>query len=312
MTRIEMILVAFVLDLIIGDPYSFPHPVKLMGKIIRKEEQYAREKCKTKEELKRAGFFIVLLNIFLGLFFPMFILSLFRFNPIIRNILEIYMMYTCLAAKSLAFEANMVKKELNESLERGRKRVAYIVGRQTDQLSKEEVIKATVETVAENTSDGIIAPLFFIAILGAPGGMVYKFVNTMDSTLGYMDDKYIDIGHYPAINDDYFNYIPARITAFLMIISSVFKYDYKNGYRILKRDNRKHKSPNAGFPESAVAGLLNIQLGGNNTYNGILIEKPTIGDKIEDIDLSKIDDTIKIMYRSEILFLIILTILMYY
>lgn len=304
MNRLQVILFAFFLDLILGDPYSFPHPVKLMGKIIRYEDNLARKICKSKKQLKIAGFFIVIVNISLGFLIPFFILRLLSFNKTLYNIANIYMVYTCLAAKSLAFEARMVKKELMESLDRGRKRVAYIVGRQTDQLEEDEVIKATVETVAENTSDGIIAPLLFIMIFGASGGMMYKFVNTMDSTLGYMDDKYIDIGHFPAINDDYFNYIPARVTGLLMIISSIGKYDYKRGYKILKRDYKNHKSPNAGFPESAVAGLLGIQLGGDNFYNGLLVKKKTLGDNINKVSYSDIDKTVDIMYRSEILLLI--------
>lgn len=308
MSRIFSLCIAIIIDFIVGDPYSFPHPVKLMGKIIRFEDKIVRKVFTSKKGLKFGGFLIVLTNILLGFFVPYLILKLVYDNKILYNIINIYLMYACIAAKSLSYEAKMVKKELVKGIEEGRKRVGYIVGRETKNLTEVEIIKATIETVAENTADGIIAPIFYIALLGAPGGVLYKFVNTMDSMLGYLDEKYIDIGHYPANNDDVFNYIPARLTAIFMLISSVGKYDVKRAFHILKRDHKNHKSPNAGFPESTVAGLLGIQLGGDNFYNGILVKKPTMGDKIKDVELTDIDSTVNIMYRSELIFAIILII----
>lgn len=299
------IIFAVILDFIIGDPYSFPHPVKLMGRIISFEDSLARKIVKSKQGLKFAGFIIVIFNIILGFSIPYLLLKSIKQYRIIYTIVNTYLIYTCIAAKCLRDEAMKVLKALDIGIEEARTRLSYIVGRETKNLSEEEIIRATVETVAENTSDGVIAPLLYIILLGAPGGLAYKFINTMDSMLGYMDDRYIDIGYFPAKVDDIFNYIPARLTALFMILSSIGKFDVKEGKRILFRDRDNHKSPNSGYPESAVAGLLGIQLGGDNFYHGVLVKKPTIGDSTRDIVSKDIESSIEIMYRAEILFLII-------
>ncbi len=299
------ILIASILDFIIGDPYSFPHPVKLMGRIIKFQDSFFR-KLTNNKNLKFMGFLIVLINISLGFFIPFFLLNSLKTIKWLYTIVNIYLIYTCIAAKGLHYESFKVVEALKQSIEQGRKRLSYIVGRDTTKLSEEEIIKATIETVAENTSDGVIAPLLYIILLGAPGGLMYKFVNTMDSMLGYMNEKYIDLGYFPAIVDDIFNYIPARITGVLMSISSIFRFDVKNGFKIMIRDRKNHKSPNAIYPEAAVAGLLNIQLGGDSIYHGKLVSKKTIGDKgIIHINNEHVKHTVEIMYRSEILLLII-------
>lgn len=299
------ILLAALIDLILGDPYSFPHPVKLMGNIIKVEEKIARKVAKKESSLKLMGLLIVLINISLGFFVPLFLLKFLNSYKHIYIILNIYLIYTCIAAKSLSYEAVQVKKAFEKGIVEARIRVGYIVGRETKDLKEKEIIRATIETIAENTSDGVIAPLFFIMIFGPPGGLCYKFVNTMDSMLGYMDEKYRSIGCFPAIIDDFFNYIPARITSILMIGSSLGKYNIKRAVKLTRRDRKNHNSPNAGYPESTVAGLLGIKLGGDNFYNGILIKKPTIGDEVEKLQLAHIDASVNIMYRTEILFLII-------
>lgn len=299
------ILLAVLLDFILGDPYSFPHPVKLMGHIIAFEDRLARKITRTERGLKIAGGLIVLINISLGFFLPFYLLKFLSPYKIFYNLVNIYLIYTCLAARSLHYEAGKVKEALGKGLEEGRIRVGYIVGRDTSSLNEEEIIKATIETVAENTSDGVIAPLLFIFILGAPGGLMYKFVNTMDSMLGYMDDKYKDLGYFPANVDDVFNYIPARITGLLMCLSSLESNKVREGLRILKRDKRNHKSPNAGYPEAATAGLLGIQLGGSNVYHGLLVHKPTIGDNLNPISITHIMDAVRIMYKTEIFTLFI-------
>lgn len=298
------ISIAIILDFLIGDPYDFPHPVKQMGKIIAFEEKLAR-RWVTDHGLKLAGLIIVIVNISLGFLVPLILLNAIQAYRVVYNIANIYLIYTCVAARSLHYEANKVKDALTISLAKGRKRLSYIVGRDTKRLSEEEVIQATVETVAENTSDGVIGPLLFIMVLGVPGGMAYKFVNTMDSMLGYMDDRYKNLGYFPAKVDDLFNWIPARITALLMIIASIGRFNIKNGLKMMKRDCRNHKSPNAGFPESAVAGLLEIQLGGGGYYHGLYIDKPTIGDGVDPMTESKIVNTVEIMYRTELLLLLI-------
>lgn len=199
----------------------------------------------------------------------------------------------------------MVAKATDKGLDEARKRLSYIVGRDTRQLSEESIIKATIETVAENTSDGVIGPLFYIVIFGPPGGLVYKFINTMDSMLGYMNERYMYLGYFPAKVDDLLNLIPARITGLLMNIGSLARFDIKNGLRIMKRDNKNHKSPNSGYPESSVAGLLGIQLGGGNYYHGQYVDKPFIGDTVNTINKEQIKYTIEIMYRTELAFLIL-------
>lgn len=297
------LIVAVILDFLIGDPYNFPHPVKLMGKIIELEERFVRKYFRSKTEFKIAGLFIVIINILLG-FFPIYlILNIIKVNKILYNLVSIYLIYTCIAAKGLSNEANKVLNKLDSSVEEARVQLSYIVGRDTQNLDEDEIIKATIETVAENTSDGVIAPLFYIVLLGVPGGFVYKFVNTMDSMLGYKNDKYMDLGFFPAKTDDLFNLIPSRLTAMLMNISSIRRFNMKMGFKILMRDKRNHKSPNSGYPESAVAGLLGIQLGGSSYYHGVLVEKPAIGDKEVDIDKTHISNTIEIMYRTLISFL---------
>lgn len=305
------LIVAVILDFLIGDPYNFPHPVKLMGKIIELEERFVRKYFRSKTELKIAGLFIVIINILLG-FFPIYlILNIIKVNKILYNLVSIYLIYTCIAAKGLSNEANKVLNKLDSSVEEARVQLSYIVGRDTQNLDEDEIIKATIETVAENTSDGVIAPLFYIVLLGVPGGFVYKFVNTMDSMLGYKNDKYMDLGFFPAKTDDLFNLIPSRLTAMLMNISSIRRFNMKMGFKILMRDKRNHKSPNSGYPESAVAGLLGIQLGGSSYYHGVLVEKPAIGDKEVDIDKTHISNTIEIMYRTLISFLFLWFLLLY-
>lgn len=303
------ILIASILDFIIGDPYNFPHPIKLMGRIINFEDDFFR-KIANNKNLKIMGLLIVIINISLGFFVPYFLLDWIKSIRWLYHIINIYLIYTCIAARCLHFEAFKVLDALKESLEQGRKRVSYIVGRDTTKLSEVEIIKATIETVAENTSDGVIAPLLYIMILGAPGGLMYKFVNTMDSMLGYMNEKYIDLGYFPAKVDDVFNYIPARVTGILMNLSAILRFNMKNGFKIMIRDRKNHKSPNAIYPEAAVAGLLQIQLGGNSIYHGKLVEKPSIGDKVFDITKIHIKSTVEIMYRSEILLLLIYLLLM--
>lgn len=299
------ILIGVIIDFLLGDPYSFPHPVKLMGRIISFEEKRARNIAKSEYHLKLIGFFIVLINIIIGFSLPLLLLKALKDFEYLYIIVNTYLIYTCLAARSLHYEAVQVKKAFLKGLEEARRRVSYIVGRETKDLSQEEIIKATIETVAENTSDGIIGPLFFIMIFGAPGGICYKFINTMDSMLGYKDEKFKAIGYFPAKVDDIFNFLPARLTSFLMLVSSIGKFDFKRGLKITLRDRRKHASPNSGYPESTVAGLLGIKLGGNSSYHGLLVKKPELGDEIEKLSLYHIDKTINIMYRSEVVFLLL-------
>ncbi|KRQ85924.1 Cobalamin biosynthesis protein CbiB [Caloramator mitchellensis] len=297
------IVIACILDLIIGDPYNFPHPVKLMGKLISIEEKISRKFFKDKS-LYFAGFLIVILNISLAFIVPFMILKIVSFNKYIYHAVNIYLLYTTVAARCLRDEAIKIYQALNKSIEEARYRLSFIVGRDTNNLSKSEIIRATVETVAENTSDGVIAPLFY-ALFATPFAFVYKMVNTMDSMLGYINDKYKYIGYFPAKTDDLFNFIPARLTGILMIVSGIFKYDIFKALRIMIRDRKNHKSPNCAYPEGAVAGLLGVQLGGTNYYFGQIMVKPTIGDKIRELTSDDIKRTINIMFTTELIFLTI-------
>lgn len=299
-----IVYAAIIADWLFGDPVNFPHPVRLMGAIISLEEKIIRKICKTATALKLGGLFIVVLNIAISFFGIHYLIKLFDFNKYLQLVIQIHLAYTTIAAKSLGKEASEVKKEMKISVERGRSRLRYIVGRNTDKLSQAGIIRACVETIAENTSDGVIAPIFYL-IFGVPFAFAYKMINTMDSMLGYKNSKYQDLGYFPAKVDDLVNIIPARLTSLLMILSSVFSFDMKNGFKMTIRDHKKHTSPNAGYPESTVAGLLNIQLGGGSFYENIYVEKPYIGDAIRPVRAKDIDDTIRIMYRSEVFFMIL-------
>ncbi|MDO5714276.1 MAG: adenosylcobinamide-phosphate synthase CbiB [Tissierellia bacterium] len=303
---VKILIAGVILDLILGDPYSFPHPVKWMGHMIMREEILIRKFAHTKKDLQLGGFIMVLINLVLGFGIP------FAFDYFLKGMgktfFSIYGIYVCISGKMLHVEACKVKKALGNSLEAGRKQLSNIVGRDTRELTESEIIKATVETVAENTSDGIIAPLFYILIFGIPGGFMYKFVNTMDSMVGYTNDKYIDLGRFPAIVDDIFNYIPARITALLMIVAGFFYGKGYHAYKIVKRDHKNHLSPNAGYPEGAIAGILGVQLGGGHHYFGKYIDKPRIGDYNRKIEIRDISKTVKVMYITEGLFVILMTI----
>src|SRR5690625_834174 len=299
------VILAVILDFLLGDPYSFPHPVKLMGRIISLEEKLARRLAKNRLQLKIAGFFITIINIGLGFFLPFFLLKLVKKYRLAYSLLNIYLIYTCIAARSLHYEAMKVKRALSIGLDEGRQRLSYIVGRDTSYLDEQGIIKATVETVSENTSDGVIAPLLFIFLGGDPAGLMYKFINTMDSMLCYNNEKYQDLGYFPAKIDDLANYLPARITAILMCMAALGKYKVKNGFHMVVRDGRNHKSPNAGYPEAAIAGLLGVQLGGDNIYHGLLVRKPTIGDDKCKETREHIRDSVELMYRTEILLLLV-------
>lgn len=186
---------------------------------------------------------------------------------------------------------------LKDDIEGARKQLSYIVGRDTKDLDKEAILRAVVETIAENMSDGIVAPIFYAGLLGAPFAMVYKAVNTMDSMFGYKNEKYKDFGFFPAKLDDVFNYIPARLSGILIVIAAlILKLNYKNSFKIYIRDRNNHSSPNSAHPEAAVAGALGLRLGGTNYYFGKLVEKPTIGDEVKKIEVLDVYKTNNILY----------------
>lgn len=301
----KLIIASAVLDLILGDPYNSFHPVKLMGKIIYFEEKLAFRKKRSDGLLKIYGLLIVIFNISISYFPLYFLLKLLDDFSLISITIQIYLGYKCLAARSLSYESKKVLQALSRSLKEGRDRLSHIVGRDTKNLDYEGIIRANIETVAENTGDGVIAPLFYMFILGIPGGLMYKMVNTMDSILGYKNEKYKDLGYFPAKVDDLFNYLPSRITALLFLLAASFRFDLGRGIQILIRDRRNHLSPNAGYPEAAVAGLLGLSLGGPSYYKDRLVYKPTIGDDLARPSQEKLLNSIYLMYMAELIFIII-------
>lgn len=303
------LIVAVFIDILVGDPQNFPHPVRLFGKLIYTEDKFVRRLISSSRGLYLGGFFVVAANMLIAYFVPFGILKLVRNIPICYHAANIYLLYTCIAARCLRDEALKIVRALELGLEEARYRLSFIVGRDTKNLEESEIIRATVETVAENTSDGVIAPLLFAMIGGVPAAMLYKMVNTMDSMLGYMNEKYRYIGYFPAKTDDVFNFIPARLTGILMNLSGLFKFNTVQGFRIMLRDRKNHKSPNCAYPEGAVAGLLGIQLGGANSYFGEVMVKPRIGDGDRALHRQDIKSTVEIMFRTELLIILAYVIL---
>lgn len=302
MNFILAIIIAVFLDLLIGDPPGYPHPVRLIGKLIKSYETHYRKYVRNE---KIAGFCTlcsVLLTVFIVTFAVLEVVAVFSLCA--QDIAAIFVLYACIALKDLRHEAQMVYDVVERGdIEASRKQVARIVGRDTSELSETGVIKATVETVAENLSDGVIAPLFwaisigyFAGVMGADalnfaayGAIVYKAINTMDSMIGYKNEKYIYFGRSAAYLDDYANFVPARITGFIIIFLAFMLN--RNGMICLKiflRDRHKHTSPNAGHPEAAIAGMLGVELCGPSIYFGQKVEKPFIGDRFREIQNSDI------------------------
>lgn len=301
------ILLGFILDTIIGDPYKLPHPIRWIGSFISILEKLCRKIAKSNTMLMILGAILVFIVVFVSGGITLLVLKLASFNKYAYLIVSSVICYYMLAGKSLKTESMKVYKAFeNNDTEGARKAVSMIVGRDTQSLTKEGIIKAAVETVAENSSDGVVAPLIYMLIFGPVGGVVYKAVNTMDSMIGYVEEKYFYIGKFAAKLDDVLNYIPARISGILVIISAfILRYDYKNAFRIFKRDRRKHASPNSAQTESAMAGALGVQLAGDATYFGVVHKKPYIGDKKREIENEDIKRTNDIMYTMTIICLVV-------
>lgn len=285
---------AFFLDLAIGDPCWLPHPVRIMGKSISRMENFLRGNIKNREE-RTAGILLVVSIVVPTFIFTALIQKALLWPSegvfkIIGAVILVYLMATTLALRELITAAQLVIEAVRRgSVEDARQKLAMIVGRDTAGLSEERTLRATMETLAENLSDGFIAPLFYLVLGGLPLAMAYKAINTLDSMVGYKNERYVHFGWAAAKLDDAANYIPARITGMLIVIAafcySLFK-DPRNAapvarraYSIMRRDGRNHTSPNSGVPEAAMAGALGVRLGGPSTYSGMLIEKPWIGDE---------------------------------
>ena len=309
MNRLIALVLGFCIDLLLGDPHSSLHPVVLIGRLISATEKAVRKLFpKTPRGENAAGAVLWLFAAAVSTAVPAGILWLaYRVNRFLGIGLESLMCWQILATKSLRDESMKVYRALLEGdPAKYRYAVSMIVGRDTAQLSDRAVARAAVETVAENTSDGIIAPMLFLAIGGAPLGFFYKAVNTMDSMLGYVEMPYKNIGLFPAKLDDVFNYIPARLSALLMLAAGALEgLDVRNGYRIWRLDRRNHASPNSAQTESVCAGLLGLQLAGDASYHGVLHKKPYIGDPIREIEYADIPRACRLLYGTAILALVL-------
>jgi adenosylcobinamide-phosphate synthase len=298
------IALGFLLDFLLGDPPGIPHPVRGMGFLTARGESLLRRLLPGKEGI--AGTLLVFL-VTAAVFFLSGTLLFFahKVQPWAGFTAELMMCWLALSPRALQKEAMKVyRKAVRGDLVGARKAVSMIVGRDTEGLSMEQVIKAAVETVAENLSDGVIAPLFFLALGGPPLGMWYKAVNTLDSMIGYKNDRYLVFGRTAAKLDDLANRLPARISARLLIIAAALQgFNAKNAARIYRRDRNQHASPNSGHPEAACAGALGITLGGNASYFGKVHEKAVLGDDLRPVNAEDIKSAIRLMYTASVLFL---------
>ena len=301
------LLLGFLLDCLLGDPHSIPHPVVAIGKLISGLEKLLRRIFpKTKPGEIAAGAVLWVLTVAVSFLVPFCILwACGLVSPWLRVAGSSIMCWQILAAKSLKTESMKVYTALKSgTIEDARYAVSMIVGRDTKELDAPAVARAAVETVAENCSDGVIAPMLFFALGGAPLAFAYKAVNTMDSMLGYVEMPYKNIGLVPAKLDDVFNFLPARLCALAMLASGgLLGLNVKNGWKIFKRDRYNHASPNSAQTESVCAGLLGLRLAGDARYHGVLHKKPYIGDALREITPEDIPLSCKLMYGTTLVML---------
>ena len=312
----------FLLDQLLGDPYFLPHPIRGIGWFIAKTEKALRSGKPQENSLEREAaerrqgkVLVAVVLLLTGMVAALILFGAYAMHANLGMVIEAVMTYQILAARCLQVESSKVWKQLTAgSLEGARKAVSMIVGRDTEHLTEEGVAKAAIETVAENTSDGVIAPMLYTALGGPVLGFLYKAVNTMDSMVGYKNEKYLHFGRAAAKLDDVVNFLPARISALLMIGAAFISgksYNGKQAWSIWRRDNRKHASPNSAQTESVCAGALGIQLAGDASYFGKVVKKPYIGDPTRAVEAEDIRRTNRLMNRTawicEILCLGILT-----
>lgn len=294
----RIVLAAVLLDIIIGDPRWMPHPVRAMGWVVTRGESLVRSFCQSAAGLKWGG--IVLVIAVVGgsyIFFWGLIKAAYEINPILGLLLSIFVVSQSLAINSLYRHARDVQRPLKAgNLGEARQALAMIVGRDTNNLNEIDLVRGTVETIAENTVDGITSPLFYALLGGPPLAMAYKAVNTLDSMIGYKNYKYRDLGWAAARLDDLANYLPARITALFYILAAPFTPGKLGGVLgAMWRDSSRHPSPNSGIPEAAVAGALQVQLGGSNYYGGIFLPRPLIGRPGRNLESRHISQSLGIM-----------------
>ena len=297
MTNPLSVLIGWVLDLMFGDPSQLPHPIVWFGKMIgfgeKRLNKGSRRKLKGAIMSVSLITFIFAIAFFLRLRLCSWHWMLFLFDAVA--------IFYCLAGTTLIREVREVFKAVDRSLEGGRAQVARIVGRDTSELSAQEVRTAALETLAENLSDGVIAPLFWLLLLGTPGMLAYKMVNTLDSMIGYKTERYKDFGCWAAHIDDVANYIPARLTALLMVVGSLWISKWK----FVMLYGRKHASPNSGYPEAALAGILDCRFGGSHYYFGELFDKPYIGEHERELTTDDMKKAVRVNRTAEVLMVFI-------
>ena len=303
------VVLGFGIDLIVGDPHSIPHPVIFIGKLISTMEKLVRKIFpKTIKGENFAGGVLWLVVVAISITVPALLLWLcYGIHVWLGLAIESIMCWQILATKSLKDESMKVYAALKTgNIEKSRYAVSMIVGRDTENLDDKAVARAAVETVAENTSDGIVAPLIFLAIGGAPLGFFYKAINTMDSMLGYVEMPYKNIGLVPAKMDDVMNFIPSRLSALIMLFAGwLLKLNVKNGWKVFRRDRFNHASPNSAQTESVCAGLLGLRLAGDAWYHGVIHKKKFIGDALREIEYEDIQRACRLLYVTAVLSLIL-------
>ena len=293
------LIIGWLLDLFIGDPARLPHPIVWFGKMIAFGEHRLN---RGNHRMLKGGLMSI------GLIVLVFAVTWFLCHQLSMIVIDVIIIFYCLAGTTLVREVRAVFLALDRSLDEGRQQVARIVGRDTSELSAQEVRTAALETLAENLSDGVIAPLFWLAILGVPGMLAYKMVNTLDSMIGYKTERYKDFGCWAAHIDDVANYIPARLTAFLMILATgrlgLLRFVWKYG--------RNHASPNSGYPEAALASILNCRFGGPHYYFGQLFDKPYIGDNDRLLNTEDMKKAVRVNRTAEVLMVVLVLLFSYF
>ncbi|MEW6067681.1 MAG: adenosylcobinamide-phosphate synthase CbiB [Nitrospirota bacterium] len=303
MQNIFLVVSSYIADLIFGDPERFPHPVRWMGKlIIFLENKLRGDRSRLVERIKGMIMTLIVVGTS-GILTYLFLYFSKKLSPFLGDLAWIYAGYTTLSIRDLRSKGIEILEELkNNSITEARKRLSRIVGRDTEGLSEEKIVMATVESIAENTNDGIIAPLFYLFIGGPVLAVTYKAINTLDSMIGYKDKRYLHFGWFSAKLDDIANFIPARITGFLIVLSAfILRKDFRSSFKIMLRDGRKHPSPNSGISEAAMAGAIRIRLGGTATYKGVLSKKSYLGENKRLASPSLIKEALSVSFATSLL-----------
>lgn len=301
------IVMGYIADLIFGDPYWFPHPVRFIGRFISSFENLLRRLVRSETSEKIAGFILTGVTVVISYLVVWILLKIsLSVSTLLFHIVNIFFIYTVLATRCLGDEAKKIYRYLiNGDINNARKALSYIVGRDTEKLDVQGICRAVIETVSENTSDGIVAPLFYLFLGGVPLAMAYKAINTLDSMVGYKNERYINMGMASARLDDIANFIPARLTSFLIAIASfITGLNPRRSLSIMLRDGRNNPSPNSGYPEASMAGALGVRLGGPSSYGGQIVEKPYIGDPEDTVTPEHIILSTRVMYVTSLLALI--------